>query len=69
MVALTKHVIPGLHLHARDPWHLEDFRNIFLLNISEGQKKSYRALSSGAVSYGKYGADYCVTFIKSLDEA
>ena len=55
---------------ARGPWHLRDFGNIFLPNVSEDQKKSYyvRVLGPGTVPYGKYGADNCITFIKSLDE-
>ena len=54
---------------ARGPWYLGNFCNIFLPKISEDQKKPYH-LSAGprAVPYGKYGAGYCITFIKSLDE-
>ena len=55
---------------ARGPWHLRDFCNIFLPNISEDQKISSTiwALGPGTVPYGKYGAGYCITFIKILDE-
>ena len=54
---------------ARGPWHLGDFCNIFLPNISEDQTSpTIWALGSGTVPYGKYGAGYCITFIKSLDE-
>ena len=47
----------------RSHWLLGDFCNIFLPNISEDQKKSYHL---SAVPYGKYGAGYGITFIKSL---
>ena len=47
---------------AQGPWHLGNFCNIFLANISEDQKKSYHLR---AVPYGKYVAGYCITFIKS----
>ena len=51
--------------------HFGDFRNIFLPNISEDQKKSYD-LSAGplagtALYYGKSGRGKCITFIKRLD--
>ena len=69
MVTLTKHVIFGPDLPCADSLHFEDFCNIFLPNISEDQKKSYY-LSAGlsTVPYGKYGAGYCIMFIKSLGE-
>ena len=54
---------------ARGPWHLGDFRNIIQPNLSEDQKSfTIWALGPGAVPYGKYGAGYCITLIKSLDE-
>ena len=54
---------------ARGPWHLENFCNIYLPNVNEDQKSpTIWALGPGTVPYGKYGADYCITFIKSLDE-
>ena len=64
MVTPTKHVIPGLDLNCPGPLHLGDFCNIFLPNISDDQKKSYRL---STVPYGKYGAGYYNTFIKSLN--
>ena len=50
-------LLPGRIYIALGPWHLGDFRNIFLPNIGEGQKKSYN-FSPGAVAgtasyYGK----------------
>ena len=33
-------VADGIYI-ARGPWYFGDFRNIFLLNIGEDQKKSY----------------------------
>ena len=33
-------LLPGQIYFALGPWHLGDFRNIFLLNIGEDQKKS-----------------------------
>ena len=54
---------------ARGPWHLGDFCNIFLPNESENKKSpTIWVLGHGTVPYGKYGADNCITFIKSLDE-
>ena len=54
---------------ARGPWQLGDVCNIFQPKISEDQKKPYNlSAGPGAVQYGKYGAGYCITFIKSLDE-
>ena len=54
---------------AQGHWYLGDFCNILLPNISEDQKSPITwALGPGAVPYGKYGAGYCVTFKKSLDE-
>ena len=54
---------------ARGPWHFGDFCNIFLLNVSEDQKKSYY-LSAGPWHCAVWhkGASYCIMFIKSLDE-
>ena len=55
---------------ARGPWHVRDFCNIFLPNISEDQKSpTIWTRGPGTVPYGKYGASYCITFTKSLDEA
>ena len=34
-------LLPGRLYIALDPWHFGDFRNIFLPNIGEDQKKSY----------------------------
>ena len=54
---------------ARGLWLFGDFRNIFLPNISEDQKSpSIWARGPGTVPHGEYGAGYCITFIKSLDE-
>ena len=39
-------LLPSRTYIARGPWHLRDFRNIFLPNIGEDQKKS-RHLSEG----------------------
>ena len=41
MVTSTNHVISGRIYFALGPWHFGDFRNIFLPNIGEEQKKSY----------------------------
>ena len=57
MLFLGRIYIAGGH------WHLGDFCNIFLPNISEDQK-SPTVWALGP----KYGAGYCITFIKSLDE-
>ena len=37
---------------ALDPWHFGDFRNIFLPNIGEDQKKSYDFSSGPLASTG-----------------
>ena len=69
MVTLTKHVIPGRIYIVRGPWQLGDFCNIFRSNISEDQKSpTIWVRGYGTVPYGKYGAGYCIAFIKSLDE-
>ena len=54
-------LLPGRIYIALGFWHLGDFRNIFLPNIGEDQKKPYD-LSAGPLSgtasyYGKFGAD------------
>ena len=49
MVTSTNHVIAGRIYFALGPWHLGDFRNIFLPNIGEEQKKSYD-FSSGTLA-------------------
>ena len=41
MVTSTNHVIAGPDLLRAGPRHFGDFRNIFLPNIGEDQKKSY----------------------------
>ena len=68
---LTKHVIPEPDLRWAGPRHFKDLCNIFLPNISEDPEKSYYLSEGGpsTVPFGKYGAGYCITFIKSLDEA
>ena len=59
----------GLIYIVRGPWHLGNFCNIFLPNTSEDKKSpTIWAQGPGTVPYGKYGAGYCITFIKSLDE-
>ena len=52
-------LLPGRIYIALGPWHFGDFRNIFLSNMGEDQKKSYN-LSAGpqagtASYYGKSG--------------
>ena len=62
--------LPGPDLHCASSWHFGDFCDIFLPNISEGQKKSYH-LSTGprhSAIYGKSGPGYCISFIKRLNE-
>ena len=52
-------LLPGRIHIAQGPWHFGDFRNIFLPNIGEDQKKSYDLsagpLASTAPCYGKSG--------------
>ena len=63
-------LFPGRIYIARIPWHLGDFCNIFLPNIYKDQKSpTIRGQGPGAEPYGKYGAGYCITLVKSLDEA
>ena len=61
MVTSTNHVIAGPDLHCARPWHFGDFRNIFLPNIGEDQKKSYDfrsgPLAGTASYYGEFGPD------------
>ena len=58
MVTSTNHVTAGPNLHSARPPALWRFRNIFLPNIGEDQKKSYdfsSGLLAGTASYyGKY---------------
>ena len=42
-------LLPGQIYFALGPWHFGDFRNIFLPNIGEDQKKSYD-FSSGSLA-------------------
>ena len=54
-------LLPGRIYIALGLWHFGDFRNIFLPNIGEDQKKSY-GFSSGPLAgtasyYGKSGPD------------
>ena len=39
MVTLINYVIPGPDLNCAVPWYFGDFRNIFLPNAGEDQKK------------------------------
>ena len=73
MVTLTKHVIRGLNLHCAGSLARKGFLQHLpeKCTVSEDQKKSYY-LSEGlwhcAILQIAYGAGYCITFIKSLDE-
>ena len=51
---------------ARGPWHFGDFRNMFLPNRGEDQKKvlPFESETPGNVPYGKSGPGYSITFIK-----
>ena len=51
-------------------WYFGDFRNTFLPNIDENQKKvlpSERGNPS-TVPFGKSSPGYCIRFIKVMDE-
>ena len=54
-------LLPGRIYIALGPWHVGDFRNIFLPIIGEDQKKSYYfsvgPLAGTARYYGKSGPD------------
>ena len=54
-------LLPGQIYIALGLWHFGDFRNIFLPNIGEDQKKSYDwsagPLAGTAPYYGKSGPD------------
>ena len=53
-------LFPGRSYIALGPWHIEDFRNIFLSNIGENQKVLRFQLEplAGIASYhGKCGPD------------
>ena len=54
-------LFPGRIYIALGPWHFVDFRNIFLRNIGEDQKKSYdfssRPLAGTASYYGESEPD------------
>ena len=58
-LCLLTMLLPGRTYIALGPWNFADFRNIFLPNIGEDQKKSYH-LSAGPLAetasyYGKFG--------------
>ena len=62
-------LFPGRIYIARYLWHLRDFCNIFLPNISEDQKSpTIWEGGPGTVPNGKYGAGYFIMPTKSLDE-
>ena len=62
-------LFPGRIYTAQGLWHLKDFCNIVLPNINEDQKSpTIWGQGAGTEPYGKYGAGYCIKFIKSLDE-
>ena len=71
MVRLLTVLLPGRIYITLGPLHCGDFRNIFLPNIGEDQKKScdfsVGPLPGTAPYYGRSGPDYCITFIKRLD--
>ena len=71
MVTLTKHVIPGPDIHCTELLARRGFLQHLPAEycISEDQKKFYH-LSAGPwrCAIWQYGAGYCITFIKSLDE-
>ena len=55
-------LLPGRIYIALGPWHFGDFRNVFLPNISEDQKKNLTIPARGPLAgtssyYGKYGPD------------
>ena len=72
MVTLTQHVIPGPDLHCAGPLALGGFLQHLpaKYKCQVKTKKSHIFCAQGldAVPYGKSGAGYCITFIKSLDE-
>ena len=72
MVTRTNHVIDRTepYLHCSEPRHFRDFREIFLPNVGEGQKKSYHlsARPLALLPYGKSAPGYCIAFMKRLDE-
>ena len=64
-------LLPGPDLHCAGPLPIEKFRNIFLPNIGEDQKKSYHPSERRAprtVPYCKFVPGYYLTFIQRLDE-
>ena len=61
-------LFPGRIYIARGLWHLGHFCYIFLPNINEDQKKSFKGRALALEPYSKYGAGYCITLIKRLDE-
>ena len=72
MVTPANRVIARAGFTLCGPQALGDFHNIFLPILGEDQKTSNH-LSAGLLAgtvlyYGKSGSDYCITFIKRLDE-
>ena len=62
-------LFPGWIYIARGLWHLSDFCNIVQRNTNKDRKNfTIWVRGYGTVPYGKYGAGYCITLIKSLDE-
>ena len=62
-------LFPGRIYIARSPWHSVDFRNIFCqIKVKTKKSRTIWARGPGTVPHAKYGAGYCITFMKSLDE-
>ena len=64
MVMLTNRIFAQAGFTLRGgPWHLGDFRNTFLTNVDEDQKKSHHLsawpLAGTVPYYGKSGPGYC----------
>ena len=69
MVTLTKHVISGPDLHCARPLELRGFLQHLPAKCKRRPKKVLLSEQGpGTVPYGKYGAGYCITLIKSLGE-
>ena len=57
-------LLPGGIYIALGPWHFGDFRNIFLPNIGEDQKKYYD-FSSGPLARTYYGKTALINELRS----
>ena len=61
-------LFPGRIYIARGPWHLGDICNICQIYMKTKKSPTIWARDRGTKPCGKFGAGYCITLMKGLDE-